>query len=113
MGITTYPMGRDLPYEELVERVRKTYETTSSPQAMEEGSFMIRSAPGATTMRVIYQTEVGRHFIWSASYRGNLTSVTVSIPPDANGFTWANFEREVMAKVFGPDRYVPDASTAK
>jgi hypothetical protein len=113
VGVTTYPMGRDLSYEELVERVSKTYEAGSSTRAIEEGSFRIPSAPGATTMRTIYETDVGRHFIWSASYRGNLTSVTVSIPPEASDISWARFEGEVMAKVYGPDRYVPDMSAAQ
>jgi hypothetical protein len=104
-------MGRDLSHEELVERVRKTYADPRPAQAIEEGLFIIPSAAEAATMRAIYLSDVGRHFIWSASYRGNLTTVTASVPPDANGVTWANFEAEVMAQVFGPDRYVPAAST--
>jgi len=111
VSVNTYPIGRDLSYEELVERMRENFRTAGSLQVIEEEPFAIESAPGATTMRADYQTEkAARKFTWSAAYEGNYTRVILTVADNAKR---EDFEDEVMAKVFGPDRYVPDASAAQ
>jgi len=91
--------------------MRGNFNAGETMQVVEEKPFVIKSAPDAKTMRGIYQTSAaGRKFTWSASFQGNFTTVVVTVP---NGAKIEDYEGEVMAKVFGPDRYVTTASAAQ
>jgi hypothetical protein len=110
VSVNSYALGRELSYGDLGARMRENFRTAGSLQVIEEGPFPIASAPDATTMRGIYQTETAaRKFTWSASHQGNLTRVILTVADDAK---IEDFEGEVLTKVFGPDRYVPDVSAA-
>jgi hypothetical protein len=81
---------------------------------VDERPFVIPTAPGAAALRGDYQAGSGlHHFTWSASFKGNFTTVFVTLPSNATNAKIEDYDSEVMAKVFGSDRYVPDVSAAQ
>jgi hypothetical protein len=94
-------------YAELVAQMRGSFHESGGMQVVSEEPFAPATAPDAIGLRAEYQTGAGRKLTWSVSHDGVFTRVLVTLFDDR---TRETVEPEILAKVFGPDRYPANAA---
>jgi hypothetical protein len=107
-GVTVVPEAQ-ATYEELVAQMRESFHESGPLKVIKEERFAPATAPDAVGLRAEYRTGTGYKFTWSVSYDGAFTRVLMTVfgKPDRK-----KIEPEILAKIFGPDRYPPKVPVA-
>jgi hypothetical protein len=102
MAGVTVVAEKQATYEDLVKQMRGSFHESGPLKVVSESKFAPATAPEAVGLRAEYEAGSGRKFTWSVSHQGALTRVMVTVFGKAD---MKDVEPEVLAKVFGPDRY--------
>lgn len=88
--------------EDLKVQMRESFHETGIRKIVSEEAITLANAPDAIAYRGVYSTNSGLRRTWSAYHDGVLIRVVVTIfSKKADG----DFEDEIMAEVFGPERF--------
>jgi hypothetical protein len=107
VGVTVVPESQ-ATYDELVKQMRDSFHESGSLKVVSEDKFTPVTVPDAVGLRAEYATGSGRKFTWSVSHQGVFTRVLVTVFGKTN---IEDVEPEILAKIFGPDRYPASASS--